>query len=256
MPSVFSFASGTSFHRQIFPDATLSLGFSATAMHWLSRLPALIAEQVHAVGASRRGAGGVRRAGGGGLGDASCCIARANWCRAGKWCSPISARTRQGRYLGATGGRNMHAQFGAHWRALHAAGAIAEGRSAHARRFRNSTGRLRNSARPSTIPTARSAAPGCALEECFTVLTPCPYAARFTRPGEWSPAEFARAYVPTLRSWSESMFFGALDPSRDEAARREIVDRFYAAYEAEVAAAPEGHAMDYVHCFMRVRKEG
>lgn len=52
------------------------------------------------------------------------------------------------------------------------------------------------------------------------------------------------------------MFFGALDPARDEAARRAIIDRFYAAYEADVAAGPAGHAMDYVHCYMRVRKEG
>ena len=34
-----------------------------------------------------------------------------------------------------------------------------------------------------------------------------------------------------------------------------IVNRFYDAYEAEVAASPEGHAMDYVHCFMVVGKK-
>ena len=35
-----------------------------------------------------------------------------------------------------------------------------------------------------------------------------------------------------------------------------IVDRFYAAYTADVAAAPDGHGMDYVHCFMVIAKDG
>src|SRR6185295_8862460 len=46
---VFSVASGTSFYQQIFPDASLSLGFSASAMHYLSRLPATLADHVHVV---------------------------------------------------------------------------------------------------------------------------------------------------------------------------------------------------------------
>ena len=38
-PNLYTFASGTSFYRQVFPDNSLSLGFSATAMHWLSARP-------------------------------------------------------------------------------------------------------------------------------------------------------------------------------------------------------------------------
>src|SRR6478672_11216932 len=49
-PNVFTFGSGTTFYRQIFPDATVSLGFSATAMHWVSKLPLQIADHTHAVG--------------------------------------------------------------------------------------------------------------------------------------------------------------------------------------------------------------
>ena len=51
-PDVFTFGSGTTFYRQIFPDATVSLGFSATAMHWVSKLPLQIADHTHAVGAN------------------------------------------------------------------------------------------------------------------------------------------------------------------------------------------------------------
>jgi hypothetical protein len=51
-PGLSTFASATSFHRQIFPDETLSFGFSASAMHWLSAKPGVIADHVHAAGAS------------------------------------------------------------------------------------------------------------------------------------------------------------------------------------------------------------
>ncbi len=52
LDQLYTFASGTSFHRQILPDESLSLGFSATAMHWLSTRPGPIADHVHAVGAT------------------------------------------------------------------------------------------------------------------------------------------------------------------------------------------------------------
>ena len=42
VPGLYIFGSGTSFYRQIFPDGALSLGFSATAMHWLSARPCMI----------------------------------------------------------------------------------------------------------------------------------------------------------------------------------------------------------------------
>jgi hypothetical protein len=58
----------------------------------------------------------------------------------------------------------------------------------------------------------------------------------------------------SLRAWSESTFLDALEPGRPQTERQAIIDRFYAAYEAEVAAAPEGHRRDAVHCFMRVAK--
>jgi hypothetical protein len=45
-------ASATSFYKQILPAGTLHLGFSATAMHWLSRKPCDITDHFHAVGAS------------------------------------------------------------------------------------------------------------------------------------------------------------------------------------------------------------
>lgn len=251
VPGVFSFASGTSFYQPIFPDASLNFGFSATAMHWLSRLPATISEHVHAVFAIGAAQAAFRAQ------------AAVDWQRillhrarelvpGGQMVFANFCTDAEGRYLGATGGRNMHERFGAHWRALHATGRIGKDEVARATfpQYYRSVAEFRAPFDDAAGPVRRA---GLVLEECFTVVTPCPYAERFAA-GDWTAAEFASAYVPTLRSWSESMFGAALDPARDAAERRDIVDRFYAAYEEEVAADPAGHGMDYVHCFMRVRK--
>ncbi len=251
IPNLFHFASGTSFHHQILPDGTLSLGFSATAMHWLSRLPATLPDHVPAVGATGADLAAVR--------------ARA----AADWDTILLARARElapggrlvfanfcvdesGFHLGWTGGRNMHATFTKHWAALRDAGAITddEVRRATFPQFYRTGADFRA---PFDDPASAIRRAGLRLEQCFTRITACPYAARF-RAGQ-PAAEFAQAYVPTLRSWSESMFFGALDPARPEDERRAIIDRFYATYEGDVAASPEGHGMDYVHCFMVIARD-
>jgi hypothetical protein len=45
-----------------------------------------------------------------------------------------------------------------------------------------------------------------------------------------------------------------LDAARALEERREILDRFYRSYEDRVRAAPDGHAMDYIHIYMIVSK--
>ena len=250
--NLYSFASGTSFYRQIVPDGTLSLGFSATAMHWLSRLPANIADHVHAVGAEGADLAAFRAQAAADW--ETILLARANELAPGgrlvfaNFCADDS-----GFYLGWTGGQNMHATFAKHWCALRDAGAIddAELHRATFQQFYRTEAEFRA---PFDDPTSSIRRAGLRLERCFTRITPCPYAAAFAA-GQ-PAADFARAYVPTLRSWSEIVFAGALDPARPEHERQNIVDRFYAAYEADVVAAPEGHGMDYVHCFMVIAKEG
>ncbi|MCK0198065.1 class I SAM-dependent methyltransferase [Ancylobacter sp. 6x-1] len=249
-PGVFVFGSGTSFYRQILPDATLHLGFSATAMHWLSRSPGPIAGHTHAVGAAPEERAAYRAQS---LAD---------------WDTILLARARElvpggvlvmanfcvdenGHYLGWTGGVNMHDRFAAHWRALQDEGTIteAEHRAAALQQYYKTAEEF---AAPFRDPASAVSLAGLRLERVFTRVTPCPYRAAFEQHGD--AASFARSYIPTLRSWTESTFLSALDPARGPERRRAIVDRFYDLYEAEVAASPAGHAMDYVHCFMVIRK--
>ena len=51
LENVYPFFSANSFYKQILPDNSLDFGFSATAMHWLSKKPCDISHHVHMVGA-------------------------------------------------------------------------------------------------------------------------------------------------------------------------------------------------------------
>ena len=83
----------------------------------------------------------------------------------------------------------------------------------------------------------------------------CPFEQAFSEQGG-DPAEFARDYIPTLRSWSEPTFAAGLSGDRDADERAAILDEFYGRYEAQVADSPAGHAMDYVHIYMVIAKDG
>ena len=71
--------------------------------------------------------------------------------------------------------------------------------------------------------------------------------------GAMSASQYATSLIPTMRSWSETVFLSALS-GRPPAEAQKIVDEFYKSYEAEVAANPEGHAMDYIHAIMVIEK--
>jgi hypothetical protein len=249
---LFTSASGTSFYRQIVPSGTLSLGFSATAMHWLSTLPGRITGHVHSVGAAGDELEDFRAQS---LKDwETILLARAAELRPGGWLVLANfCIDEEGRYLGNTGGKSMFDQYEKHWRGLFDAGAITRAeydRATFQQHYRTPA----ECAAPFYDPTSAVSRAGLELVRSFTRVTPCPYAADFARQGD--AAAFAKAYIPTLRSWSESTFAGALDPARPPAERAALVDRFYDSYEADVARDPVGHGMDYVHCFMQIRKRG
>ena len=239
-------ASATSFHRQIVASGTLDLGFSATASHYIAETPCDIPDHVHMVGAS----GAVRAA------------YRAKG--AEDWQSLLLARTaelkpgghlvlynfgidEEGRYLGNTGGVNMFDTFDRLWRGIGLSEAEVLG---------TNFPQVYRTVDEFTAPFAAGpvADAGLELVSAKTLVTPCPFARRYAEGGQ-SAAEFATSYVPTLRSWSEPTFANGLK-GRAPDERAALLDAFYRAYEAEVAADPTGHAMDYVHCALLARKVG
>jgi len=67
-------------------------------------------------------------------------------------------------------------------------------------------------------------------------------------------ARFAEEYIPTIRSWNESIFFNALSADRPLDERRQIIEDYYATYRDIVRENPEGHGMDYVHAYTVISK--
>ncbi|MFQ6023524.1 MAG: SAM-dependent methyltransferase [Acidiferrobacterales bacterium] len=247
---VFVFASATSFYLPILPRGTLNLGFSATAMHWLSAKPGNVSNHVHAVGAQ-----GVELA-------AFVEQGRRDWetillhraaelAPGGRLVLVNFCRDEQDRYLGNTGGVHMFDTFNAIWQSFVTDGIISEDE------YLNMTlPQYYRSVEEFTAPLAEPASTiykaGLRLEEIETRIVQCPFAAEFHRHAD--AVKFARSYIPTLRSWTESTFFGALSSERPLEKRREIIDRYYSSYETMVRDDPEGHGMDYVHAYMSVVK--
>lgn len=249
---VFVLASANSFHRAIFPQASLHLGFSSTASHYISKVPCDIPDHVHMVGAK----GGERQA----FADQA----------ARDWKTMLTSRARElvpggrlclfnfgideeGRYLGHTGGVSMFDTYNEIWAELAGEGAItgAEYRATNFPQHYRSVAEFTEPFEDTASPVYRD---GLRLEHVETRIVRCPYARDFEVHGD--AAKFARDYIPTLRSWSEPVFLNGLAANRPPEERIAIVDDFYGRYEARVAAAPKGHGMDYVHIYLVLRKEG
>ena len=237
-------ASATSFHHPIVPPGTLNLGFSATASHYISQTPAQIADHVHMVGASGETRAAFQTQG------------------AKDWEAFLLARAQElaphgrlvlynfgidedGRYLGHTGGKSMFDMFAQLWRDLVAEGTITE-EEYRATNFPQHYRTLEEFAAPFRDTNSPVYKAGLRLDDIGTVHTRCPFEKSFSE-DHGDPLRFAKEYIPTLRSWSEPTFVAGLSGTRDAGEIAAIIDRFYQSYEDAVAAAPEGHAMDYIH---------
>src|SRR6202789_3979082 len=176
-PGLFIFGSGTSFYRQIVPDGALSLGFSATAMHWLSARPCMIRDHVQAVGAAPEERELFRAQS---LKDwETILLNRARELRTGgRLVLANFCVDEAGRYLGATVGVNMFDEFARQWSALLAVGRINEAEDVHPT-FKKSNRTPTDFAGPFRDPHSACSKAGLRLENLSTKVTPCPYAADF-----------------------------------------------------------------------------
>lgn len=249
---VFVQGIGIGFHTQLLADGSLDIGFSATAMHYVSERPCDIPDHVHHVGAT-----GTAKAA---FDDQAAAdwerilLARAAELRPGGRLVILSfGKDEAGQYLGNTGGVNMFDRFDAHWRAM-----ADEGRISPAEYTAGTFAQVYRTPEEFTAPLTDAASrvhqAGLRLVSAHTAVTPCPYRAAFDADPSMGSRAYAQSYVPTLRSWSETVFSNALDPARPAEERAALVDEFYQRYEDEVAADPDGHAMDYVHIYLTMEK--
>ena len=251
--NVYVNACGIGFHKQLLPDASLDIGFSATAMHYISEKPCPIDNHVHMVGAS---------------GDtlaAYAVKARQNWedlllARAselrpdGRLVMLNFGVDEQDRYLGNTGGVNMFDTFSYLWMQMRDEGIISDDEfinTAFPQYYRT----IEEFCAPFKDKHSTVYQAGLRLVSAQTGVVGCPYRRAYDESeGKMSAQAFAESYVPTLRSWSEAVFLSGLDDARPVEERHRIVDEFYKRYEDRVASNPDGHAMDYVHCYLAIMK--
>ena len=248
--NVYPLVSGTSFYRQIMPSNSLNLGFSATAMHWLSNKVCNISNHVQAIGAE----GAELKA----FQDQAhndwrnILLHRASELKPGGKLVLINFGTDdQGRYLGNTGGINMFDTFNAIWLSFIDQKRITreEYENMTLPQYYNS---VEEFSAPLINPEEAVYKAGLRLDHIDTGIVKCPFAEDFRQHGD--AQKFSEAFIPTIRSWNESIFFNALASERPVDQRREIIEDYYNTYKAMVRDNPEGHGMDYVHAYTVISK--
>ncbi len=251
--NVFVHGCGTGFHQQLMASDSLSLGFSATAMHYISEKPCEIEDHVHMVGANteQRKLFAQRAA----EDWEKILLARAHEMESGSHFIVLNfGIDEEGRYLGHTGGHSMFDKFSQHWASLLNAGKITqdEFRKATFVQHYRTLDEFKAPFENSESPVMKA---GLRLKSASTQLTRCPYQkAYLDANGRMSSEKYAATLIPTMRSWSETVFLSALS-SRPRKEAQAIVDNFYKSYQEEIASNPEGHAMDYIHIIMVIEKQ-
>ncbi len=252
IPDVHVFASGTSFHDRIVPKATLDLGFSATASHYVEQVPCRIEDHVHMVGAAPDERRAYERTG------------AADWQRmllrrseelkpGGRLCLFNFGIDSEGRYLGNTGGQNMFDTFAELWGSLADDGIITREEFLNTN-FPQCYRTQEQFVAPLNDENNPVFASGLRVEHVESRVVRCPFEQDFSE-SHGDAEKFARDYIPTLRSWSEPTFVNGLSIDRASEERAQIIDTFYGRYRDRVAASPDGHAMDYVHIYLVCRKD-
>ena len=248
--NVYPLFSANSFYKQIIPDNTLDFGFSATAMHWLSSKPCDLSDHVHMVGAE--GEQYLSFSAQGKKDWESILLNRARELRSGGQLLLLNfCRDENGKYLGNTTGVNMFTNFADIWQDFMEQGLIREDE------YQKMTlPQYYNTVEEFSAPLKNVENPvyqaGLRLKQIETHITACPFAEAFKE--HQDAQRFAKEYIPTIRSWNESIFFGALDTQRALEERQQIIRDYYQTYQDQVQESPELHRMDYVHAFTVIEK--
>ena len=250
--NIFIHGCGTGFHKQLMANNSLSLGFSATAMHYVSEKPCQIIDHVHMVGANN---------------DEKLKFklqAEKDWesillnrskelVSGGRFICLNFGIDEKGRFLGNTDGHSMFDKFSYHWKKLESKGIISHNEfinTTFAQHYRT----VEEFRKPFEDPNSIISKSGLRLKSCTTSITNCPYRKYYlTNKKTMSSLDFAKSLIPTMRSWSETVFRTGL-LGRDEDDINKIIDLFYNSYQDEIAESPDGHSMDYVHVIMDIEK--
>jgi len=247
---VFVEANGVGFHQQCYASGSIDLGVSFTAMHWLSSSPSSLkgTEYMHAARCLD------------GPPEAERLQAEADWLKilqarsrelssGGRFVCVNFCVSKEGYFLGQTDvGSSMWDSFGHAWNKLAEDGIIKADEQSGV-------------SFPNYYRTTEEflegieSCPDLKLVSAEEKIVRCPYREQYiTSESKMSPAEYAKTFVPTTRTWSHSTFKAALNDNRSDEEKERILEQFWANYEDLVAESPETHGMDYVHSYLVIEK--
>ena len=237
--------SARSFYEPSVAPDTVSFGFSATAMHWLSTSPGPLNTHTHVLASNDAEA--LQRFTAQAMQDWTHILElRSRELKVGGRLLTVNlSRDEQGRYLGHNGGetRNVHDQLHQIWRGMADEGLISE------EQYRNGTVlNFYKSPEEFMAPLKDSgSAPyrnGLRLVDERTVYVKCPYRRRWNDDGD--TATFAAGLMATIRSWSRHSFAGA---AGDAAA-----DTVFERLQQLISDAPSEWSLDYVEHHQMMEK--
>jgi hypothetical protein len=237
--------SARSFYEPSVAPNTVSFGFSATAMHWLSESPGPLETHTHVLAS----------------GDSEALTrfttqALKDWAYilelrslelkvGGRLLTVNLSRDEQGRYLGHNGGetRNVHDQLHQIWRGLVDEGVISEEiyKQGTVLNFYKSPEEFMTPLKDTNSAAYRN---GLRLVDERTVYVKCPYRRRWNEDGD--TATFAAGLMATIRSWSRHSFASVAGDT--------IADEVYTRLEQRIAAAPDEWSLDYVEHHQMMEK--
>ena len=237
--------SARSFYEPSVAPDTVSFGFSATAMHWLSTSPGPLNTHTHVLASNDAEA--LQRFTAQAMQDWTHILElRSRELKVGGRLLTVNlSRDEQGRYLGHNGGetRNVHDQLHQIWRGMADEGLISE------EQYRNGTVlNFYKSPEEFMAPLKDSgSAPyrnGLRLVDERTVYVKCPYRRRWNDDGD--TATFAAGLMATIRSWSRHSFASA---AGDAAA-----DTVFERLQQRISDAPSEWSLDYVEHHQMMEK--
>ena len=237
--------SARSFYEPSVAPDTVSFGFSATAMHWLSESPGPLETHTHVLAS----------------GDSEALTrfttqALKDWAYVlelrslelkvgGRLLTVNLSRDEQGRYLGHNGGetRNVHDQLHQIWRGLADEGVITDEiyKKGTVLNFYKSPEEFMTPLKDTNSAAYRN---GLRLVDERTVYVKCPYRRRWNEDGD--TATFAAGLMATIRSWSRHSFASVAGDT--------IADEVYTRLEQRIAAAPDEWSLDYVEHHQMMEK--
>jgi len=259
-PNTFAYATGVSFYDHCYPPASVHLGVSFTAMHWLTDRPGPMTSVIHHTQAEmlpselepfKRQAAA----------DWDLILAQRakELAPGGRMVMVNFTNSDKGEHLGwvtREGGaaESMYTTKQRLWKEMSEDGTITP--EEYSNTVINNYYRSEEEFEAPFGPDGSATKAGLRLVSIETKVVNCPYHTTWMQDGHGgrSADEHSKWFVPTTRTWSNSSYLGGLSETRPLAEKNAIVDELFDRYAAEVAKDPSRHAMDYVHCYLVIEK--